>query len=95
MTREEAKQILKEWYPIKIEHIGDGEGVPAGAVLHNINSIFNYFENEVKQLKNENVRLKKQLANNHHIECNCSFCKPNYKTQLDEDLEDCYEYDRC
>lgn len=28
------------------------------------------------QLKKENTRLKKQLANNHHIECSCSFCKP-------------------
>ena len=27
-------------------------------------------------IQKENTRLKKQLANNHHTECNCSFCKP-------------------
>ena len=30
----------------------------------------------LNQLKKENTRLKKQLANNHHIECMGSFCKP-------------------
>ncbi len=30
---------------------------------------------EIKELKKEINRLRKQLANNHHIECNCSFCK--------------------
>lgn len=37
-----------------------------------INDAIKHFE----QLQKENIRLKKQLANNHHIECNCSFCKP-------------------
>jgi len=32
--------------------------------------------NQLELMKKENIRLKKQLANNHHIECNCSFCKP-------------------
>lgn len=30
----------------------------------------------IDDLRRENTRLKKQLANNHHIECMCSFCKP-------------------
>lgn len=29
-----------------------------------------------KSIQKENTRLKKQLANNHHVECMCSFCKP-------------------
>lgn len=27
-------------------------------------------------LKKEVVRLRKQLAKNHNVECSCSFCKP-------------------
>lgn len=30
----------------------------------------------IEGLRKENIRLKKQLASNHHIECSCSFCKP-------------------
>lgn len=37
-----------------------------------IDEIFDFFE----PIQKENTRLKKQLANNHHIECMCSFCKP-------------------
>ena len=32
--------------------------------------------NELESIKKENIRLKKQLSKNHHIECSCSFCKP-------------------
>ena len=37
--------------------------------------IHNRFNEEIKELKAEINRLRKQLANNHHIECCCSFCK--------------------
>lgn len=31
---------------------------------------------EIEQIQKENIRLKKQLAKGHHVECSCSFCKP-------------------
>lgn len=43
--------------------------------------------NQLELIQKENIRLKKQLASNHHIECSCSFCKP-VDNQLKEDLED-------
>ena len=41
-----------------------------------INKIYDDFEKDLKGINNQVSRLKKQLANNHHIECSCSFCKP-------------------
>lgn len=82
MDRDEAKEIF---------YAADGSELEDDL----LDIIFNEIEKEIKQLKNENARLKKQLANNHHMECNCSFCKPNYKTQLDEDLEDYSKMVKC
>lgn len=41
-----------------------------------INKIYDDFEKDLKDIHNQVSRLKKQLANNHHIKCMCSFCKP-------------------
>ena len=38
--------------------------------------IYDELEKDLKDINNQVLRLKKQLANNHHIECSCSFCKP-------------------
>ncbi len=46
----------------------------------------------IDDLRRENARLKKQLANNHHIECMCSFCKPveeNVKEFVFTSCDDC------
>lgn len=41
-----------------------------------IDKIYDDFEKDLKDIHNQVSRLKKQLVNNHHIECMCSFCKP-------------------
>lgn len=41
-----------------------------------INQIYDDFEKDLKEINNQVSRLKKQLANNHHVECMCSFCNP-------------------
>ncbi len=52
--------------------IGDLQYCHYSLIIDYINDICEDFE----EIKKENIRLKKQLANNHHTECNCSFCKP-------------------
>lgn len=49
--------------------------IPRRVVYILIDSLFENFE----LIKKENTRLKKQLADNHHVECMCSFCKPVYE----------------
>lgn len=62
---------------------GDMDYIKESSVGQRIEQIYD----ELELLQKENTRLKKQLANNHHIECSCSFCKP-VDNQLKEDLED-------
>ena len=52
--------------------IGDLQYCHYSLIIDYIGDIWEDFE----LLKKENKRLKKQLANNHNIECSCSFCKP-------------------
>lgn len=51
---------------------GDMDYIKESSVSQRIYQIYDKLE----ELKKENTRLKKQLVNNHHIECSCSFCKP-------------------
>lgn len=51
---------------------GDLQYCHYSLIIDYINDICEDFE----EIKKENIRLKKQLANNHHVECSCSFCKP-------------------
>ena len=44
--------------------------------LHLARNNFILLIEKAELIQKENTRLKKQLANNHHIECSCSFCKP-------------------
>ena len=40
----------------------------------------------LEELQKENIRLKKQLSKDHHIECSCSFCKPMACSYVDNNF---------
>lgn len=70
MNRKEAKQLIE---------IKNQEIYPYGIVDNVdevIDKIYDEFEKDLKDINNQVLKLKKQLASNHHIEYSCSFCKP-------------------
>lgn len=71
MNRKEARELTDK-HSFKEERSTGRYLVPRRVVYIIIDSL----NEDSKLLKKENTRLKKQLANNYHIECNCSFCKP-------------------
>lgn len=72
MNREEAKNIL-----MKPPYKNTGfEMIMKGDANKIIDSIYDEFEKDLKDINNQVSRLKKQLSKGHHIGCSCPFCKP-------------------
>lgn len=72
MNREDAK-VFKF---INYNRIINSCIIDVNELNKHIDKIYDDFAKDLKEINNQVLRLKKQLANNHHIECSCSFCKP-------------------
>lgn len=74
MNREDVKKLLL--LPYGYDYKAEGIKEANRRAKFVINKIYNYFNNELDLIAKENIRLKKQLSKDHHVECSCSFCKP-------------------
>ena len=77
MTRYEAMEFDTFSYN------GDMDYIEESSVSQRIHQIYD----ELELIKKENIRLKKQLSKDHHIECSCSFCKPLSCSYVDNNFQ--------
>ena len=90
MNREEAHKKVKDWIDEESKPGKIGKWHYGKFELHrDIDRLYDNFEKDLKDINNQVLRLKKQLAKGHNIECGCSFCKPVGEKQS---CENCNHY---
>lgn len=51
-------------------------------ICEQVDFLFDYFEQQLKEKDAEINRLKEELRKNHHRGCPCEICKPNIKEKI-------------